>query len=320
MKLTKIIVVFFLFMSLILSSVQPALCWSNGGYSDNAAQPKYGTHDWIAQHALDWLPTEEKKYITDNLASYLYGTELPDNSQSVDGIGDTSKHHIYFNINGSVQDNAAAQRASDEYQKALNYLKNKDYPDAAKTAGIMTHYIADVAVFGHVMGSKTPWGTEVHHSDYETYVDDRTGNYDSSFNSYLHFDGALTTTSAFYAAKNIAYDTTFGGSGGLTCVWMDHNYNWNNTTFASRCGQSLNLAVNNVADVLYTMYQAAQTSPNPTSISSPTQPTQSPTIPEFPTLQILTVAMLTTMLLAIVYKKNSEKKVKQVGLQNCLIL
>jgi hypothetical protein len=113
------------FISVLLLSVKPALCWSNNGYSDNPAQPKYGTHDWIAQHALDYLPTQEKKFITDNLPAYLYGTELPDNNQATDGIGDTVKHHIYFYANGSLQDGAAAQRASEEYQKALTYLKKQ---------------------------------------------------------------------------------------------------------------------------------------------------------------------------------------------------
>ncbi|PIX32007.1 hypothetical protein COZ60_01450, partial [Candidatus Bathyarchaeota archaeon CG_4_8_14_3_um_filter_42_8] len=46
--------------------------WSNGGYSDDPSNPKYGTHDWIAQHALDWLPFEEKQFIFDNIANYLY--------------------------------------------------------------------------------------------------------------------------------------------------------------------------------------------------------------------------------------------------------
>jgi hypothetical protein len=296
-------------MSVLLLSVQPALCWSNGGYSDNPAQPKYGTHDWIAQHALDWLPNEEKQYITDNLATYLYGTELPDNSQAADGIVDTSKHHIYFYADGSLQDDAAAQRASEEYQKALNYLKNNDYSDAAKTVGTMSHYIADVAVFGHVMGSKTAWGTETHHDDYESHVDDNTEAYDSSFNSYLHFDGSLTTTSAYDAAKNVAYDTTFGGSSGLTCVWMDNNYNWNNPTFSGRCGQSLNLAVNAVADVLHTLYQQTASSPTPTQTNSPS-PTRwrSPTVPEFPAIQILTVTMVTVMVMTIVYRKSSPKR------------
>ncbi len=218
----------------MLLCVKPALAWSNGGYSTDPTQPKYSTHDWIAQHALDYLPTQEKRYITDNLQAYLYGTELPDNSQASDGIGDTGKHHIYFYANGSLQDGSDAQRASEEYQKALTYLKNKDYPSAAKEAGIMSHYIDDMAVFGHVMGAKTPWGTENHHSDYESYVDSKTSAYDSSFNSYLHFDGSLTSVSAYDAAKNIAYDTTFGGSKHLTCVWMDENYDWSNQTFSGR--------------------------------------------------------------------------------------
>lgn len=86
--------------------------WSNGGYSSNPAVPDYGTHDWIAQHALDWLPTQEKQYIVNNLAAYLYGTELPDNGGAPDGIGDTTKHHIYYDSAGTLTDDAAALRAS----------------------------------------------------------------------------------------------------------------------------------------------------------------------------------------------------------------
>ncbi len=183
---------------------------------------------------------------------------------------------------------------------ALNFLKNQDYADAAKAAGTMTHYIADVAVFGHVMGASTPWGSETHHSDYENYVNARTASYSGSFNTYLSYDGSLTSLSAYNAAVNIAYDATFGGSNHLTCVWMDDNYNWSNSTFSGRCGQSLNLAVNTIADVLHTLYQEATSSPTPT-----TSPSTTPTVPEFPTIQMLTVAMLTVLAAAIVYKKSA---------------
>jgi hypothetical protein len=132
--------------------------WSNGGYSSDPYNPDYGTHDWIAQHALDWLPSNERQYIIDNIALYLYGIEIPDNSQAIDGIGDTSKHHIYYDSNGLLVDNSAATKASTEYNNALSLLKSGDYAIAAKNAGIMTHYIADMAVFGHVMGSNTDWG------------------------------------------------------------------------------------------------------------------------------------------------------------------
>jgi hypothetical protein len=316
-------------MFVLLLSAKPALCWSNGGYSINPTQPKYGTHDWVAQHALDYLPTQEKQYITNNLATYLYGTELPDNSQVSDGISDNTKHHVYYSANGTLTDDASAQRAKIEYNLALNFLKTKDYVDAAKTAGTMTHYIADLAVFGHVMGAPTAWGSETHHSDYEDYVNTRTSAYSGSFNTYLSYDGSLSTITAYTAALNVAYDATFGGNNHLTCVWMDDNYNWNNPTFSGRCGQSLNLAVNTVADVLHTLYQEYSPTPTPTATSTPTptpSPTPShspsplptsnltvtrsptPTVSEFPTIQILTAGMFTVMALAIVYRKSAQKR------------
>jgi hypothetical protein len=274
--------------SLLLLFVQPAWGWSNNGYSDNPANPKYGTHDWIAQHALDYLPTQEKQYITDNLVAYLYGTELPDNSQAPDGIGDTAKHHVYYSATGALTDNASAQRASIEYNLALNFLKAQNYAEAAKTAGIMTHYIADLAVFGHVMGASTPWSSETHHSDYEDYVNTRTSSYSGSVNTFLSYDGALITLSAYNATVNVAYDTTFGGNNNLTCVWMDDNYNWTNPNFSGRCGQSLNLAVNIIADVLHTLYQESELNSTPTPTPSPTptptpSPTTTPTISPSPT-------------------------------------
>jgi hypothetical protein len=245
------VAVFLIFAA--LSHVGTAFGWSNGGYSTNPSNPDYGTHDWIAQHALDWLPEWEKQYILENLVAYLYGTELPDNSQAGDGIGDTWTHHIYYSSDGVMVDDSAAARAQTEYAKTLEFILSGDFVNASKNAGIMTHYIADMAVFGHVMGSGTDWGAEQHHSDYETYVTRRTSNYAAEFNSYLSFDGSLDMISAYDAAKNLAYDTTFDVNGSLTCVWMDANYNWNNPVFRDRCGKSLNLAVNYIADVLHTL-------------------------------------------------------------------
>ncbi len=163
----------------------------------------------------------------------------------------------------------------------------------------MTHYIADVAVFGHVMGSSTPWGNEKHHADYESYVEDRTTTYSSNFNSCLSFDGSLSITSAYDTAINLAYDTTFGGSNRLTCVWMDNNYNWNNPTFENRCGESLNLAVNSITDVLHTLYQQASNlsaslpSQTPsTSINSPHTVNPTATNQEYGTIIIILSALI----------------------------
>ena len=256
----KIILIAFVSALLLMLTVvcsSEVLAWSNGGYSDDPSNPDYGTHDWIAEHALDWLPEEEKRYIVDNLAAYLYGTELPDNGVAPDGIGDTKKHHIYYWFNGSLQDDASAVRASEEYNNTLNFLRLGDLAKASKTAGIMSHYIVDVAVFGHVMGAGTDWGGEEHHSAYETYVNRRTSSYDAEFNVYLSFDGKLDLVSAYDAAKELAFDTTFDVDGDLTCVWMDQNYNWSDPVFKNRCGESLNLAVNYLTDVLHTLYSEA---------------------------------------------------------------
>ena len=233
--------------------------WGNGGYSSDPNNPEYGTHDWIAQHALDWLPSQEKQYILDYLAAYLYGSELPDNSGS--GIGDVVNHHLYYWSNGSLQDDASAVRASEEYGEALGFLQSGDYANASETAGIMSHYIADVAVFGHVMGGETDWGSETHHSDYEDYVQLRTSTYTAEFNTYLSFDGNLRVISAYNATKELAYDTTFDTNGDLTCLWMDQNYDWNDPIFKNRAGESLNLAVNYLTDVLHTLYSEANAPP-----------------------------------------------------------
>ena len=254
--------IFFILLCLTMcstASVSHVAAWGNGGYSEYPppSTPKYGTHDWIAEHALDWLPQEEKQFITDHLLDYLYGTELPDRHKTQGGIGDPGEHIFYFDSSEAVTDDSAAVRASEVYLQALDFLKSEDLADGVKYAGVMSHYIADLAVFGHVMGKATEWGKELHHSDYEEEACERTSNYDSEFNSYLIFDGELTIISAYDAALKLAYDTTFDIDGDLTCVWMDQNYDWSNPAFKNRCGESLNLAVNIIADVLHTLWLEA---------------------------------------------------------------
>jgi hypothetical protein len=153
---------------------------------------------------------------------------------------------------GAVQDDVAAARARDEYSVALSYYRAGNQVEAAKHLGAVTHYVADMAVFGHVMGASTVWDAETHHSDYEDYVQTRTDSYTDDFNIYLVYDGSLSALSAYDAAVNLANDTTLDGGGQYTCVWMDTHYNWSDAAFKNRAGESLNLAVNVVANVLHT--------------------------------------------------------------------
>ncbi len=311
---------------LIVSGVNctRVFAWSNGGYSGDPANPGYGTHDWIAQHALDWLPAEEKQFLTDNLAWYLYGTELPDNRNTPDGVGDTTKHHIYFFANGSLQDDAAAVRAEAEFVSAQQFFHAGNLSAAAEHLGMVAHYLGDMSVFGHMMGASTAWGTEVHHSDYESYVLRRTESYVSELDSYLVYDGNLTLTTAYDGAVGLARDTTFDlRGGGLNCTWMDQHYNWSDATFRNRMGASLNLAVNAVADVIYTFYietaapsQTSTTTPTLTASSTPTpsasstpQPTPTSTtpVPEFPSTLTMTLIMMTISAGVLLYTKKKTK-------------
>ena len=238
----------------LLILTHPAWAWSNGGYSADANNPDYGTHDWIAERALEWIPANEKALILTYRASYLYGTELPDNNQAADGIGDTTLHHVYFFANGSVQDDSAARRARDMQDQAAAALLVQDYALTAKWTGAMTHYIADQAVFGHVMGSATEWGSEQHHSDYEDYVNTRTDT-PGEATIQVSFDGVLATTSAYDVALSLGRDTTFDLSGaGRTAVWMHQHYNWSDPTFLARAYESINLAVNYVAEAVHAVW------------------------------------------------------------------
>lgn len=274
--------------------------WSNGGYSSDPSNPDYGTHDWIAQHALDWLPQTEKQFILENLAAYLYGTELPDRPTSQGGFGDSFHHHVYYRSNGSLQDDASAVLAQTRYDAAVNFYKSGDLSNASKVLGAVTHYIADLAVFGHVMGSGTDWGAEddAIHSDYETQVNKGTNSFYDDFNVYLIYDESLATTSAYDAALALAYNTTFGDNGNFTCVWMNQNYNWTNPAFVNRCAESLNLAVNLIADVLHTFYMEA-------------------VIPEFPHATLLPFLMIIVIVIIYIRKLFLEATMqKRSGSQN----
>jgi hypothetical protein len=214
-------VILVLAIGLAFALVMPtARAWKNESYTTDINAPGFGTHDWIANKSLSLLPVNESQYIDDNLNYYYYGTELPDNPSPLfgDGYGDTTKHHVYYDAAGTSTDSSSADRAQAMYDLALAELKANNYQSASKYAGAMTHYIADVAVFGHVMSSTTPWGAETHHDDYEGYVQ----SHHSTFAGYISFDGALTQRTASNAALTLAHDTTFDDSGGgKTCVWMD---------------------------------------------------------------------------------------------------
>jgi hypothetical protein len=70
---------------------------------------------------------------------------------------------------------------------------------------------------------------------------------------------------------------------------MDTHYDWSNIQFSNRAGESLNLAVNAVADVLHTFYSTT-------------------VIPEFPSSLMLASFLLLVLSISLFLKKSLHKK------------
>lgn len=246
-----------------------AQAWSNGGYSADPLNPDYGTHDWIAEKAL-LIQTKDVSFLSTTYhAKYLLGTEAPDNSAY---IGDSTKHHVYYYSGGALQEGDAGTRAAQMYDLALSYLNVSDKQNAAYYIGAMSHYISDVAVFGHTMGAGTDWGAEVHHSDYEDYVNLMIVSLPSP--SGL----ALGDRYASNVALDLAKDTTFGKGAIKSNVWMDTNYNEANSVFKASAKASLNASIVAVAAAInHLMIAATPTTPPTTPPITPPDP-----LPEVP--------------------------------------
>lgn len=229
------------FLLMTILGLPLAGAWGNGGYSADPLNPDYGTHDWIAEMALSIQTADVTFLSTTYRIDYLLGTEAPDNSAY---IGDQFNHHVYYYASGSLQDDVGAVRARAMYNEALGYLRSGDHKSAAFSIGAMTAYIADLGVFGHTMGASTDWGAEVHHSDYEDWIETRIGGFDPPSGISLFSMDAYDVTLA------LAGWTTFGSGPIQSNAWMDANYDWANPTFKVSAFASLNASVQAVAAAL----------------------------------------------------------------------
>jgi hypothetical protein len=256
-------------VALFLTILSPCVdAWSNGGYSADPDNPDYGTHDWIADMALT-LQTRDVTFLSATYHSlFLLGTEAPDNPEY---IGDTMNHHVYFYASGQLQDDICAQRASQIYQTALDYLLVKDYRNAAYDIGVLTHYVADVGVFGHTMGAYTDWGAEVHHSDYENEIESMIDSLS------LPAGLILENSDAYEATLNLAEVVTFGSGTIRSNVWMDTNYDWSDPEFIASARESVFASVSAVAAVINHLLAESATSTPPTPPAPAAEPPSAPT-------------------------------------------
>jgi len=267
-------------VALWIAILPDAQAWSNGGYSSDPNNPDYGTHDWIADAALTIQIRDVTFLSTTYHAKFLLGTEAPDNPAY---IGDSTNHHVYYYSSGTLQDDKSAVRASQMYQVALGYLVSGDLENAAYYIGAMTHYIADLGVFGHTMGAYTDWGAEVHHSDYENVIESMIGSLSPSA-------GPLDDLNAYDAALGVAETITFGNGVIMSNIWMDSNYNWADSTFVTSAMASLYSSVAAVAAVInHLLIEAEQAA-----------------IPEFGS-QIVLLSVMVTMIAVVLGLRRSRR-------------
>jgi hypothetical protein len=241
-----------------------AQAWNNGQSgntkTDTAAEcgnPPYATHDWIADHALGLLPDDEKAWLLPHRALYLLGTEAPDNKSISTacetpnrGYDDRSKGHSIAWTAAATEmlNDRAAVRAQEEYSKAVVAFQQGQLGHAAFFLGAMAHYIGDVSQYGH------SWPNEVHHADYEVWAASRSDSFNEGvFESFIDGD-TLVRRTPFTAARRIS-QATFAGKGAiLPAPTMDRLFPSKPQSFMDSVGASLNLAVNELADVLHTFF------------------------------------------------------------------
>ncbi len=239
---------------------QPGAAWKNGSYAYNYSSysydKDYGTHDWVAEAALNALYAADSgnwSWLVDREEIFLVGTEAPDNSEvdmvldgvTVGGFGDTANHHIYFNEDGSIsnnQDDAAlhAKSMGDLADASLNEQKRNL---AAFYFGAMVHYITDMSVFCHVAENEVaPYDLnfDQNHTDYEVAVYAGTHTYTDPEKFFQIESVTIQSTAPYNAAVNLGWDTykDSADSGAYDAVYLYTNFfgSWV-STYAARSSE-----------------------------------------------------------------------------------
>ena len=151
-------------------------------------------------------------------------------------------------------------RAWEEYQKAVAAFQAGDARAAAYYLGAMAHYIGDVSQYGH----SVPWESGDLHSAYEDWAAGRTETFAAG-----HFEAAvaldnLVTRTPYTAVKRVSRATGKGQGTILSAREMeDLQDQRGDPQFLASVGASLNLGVNELADVLHTFYVNVVAEPDP---------------------------------------------------------
>jgi hypothetical protein len=203
------------------------------------------------------LPQAERDWLMPFKAVYLIGTEAPDFKHIPTacqtphpGYDDRSSGHSveWASDSSHMVNDRAAKRAQEEYNKAAIAFRQGNPRAAAFYLGAIAHYIGDVSQYAHSIPNET------HHSNYERFVATRTDSFNAgNFESYIALD-SLVRRSAYTAVKRISLVTARGKREILSAADMDSRWPTKGQAYLDSIGHSLNLGVNELADVLHTFF------------------------------------------------------------------
>ncbi len=258
-----------LFLIVLLTST--AAAWGNGYsvygsdiYADEFSKwervDMYGTHDYLAQRALDMLKQEapeEAAWILNS--TYFYGTELPDSDGHKESLNDRVGQVLGFDSDGRLTDSRLADLSVLHYDVMVSSIQKGAKGIASKWAGVAASYISDAWLFSRVI----PYSR--HGDGFERYVLRYTTaaypskTFDNLYGDYIEFDGKLEKIYVYDAVVRLGRDTYMGRHGDCSASWMEQNYDLDNMSEFTECaGKNFNNIVNAIVDVLHTAYYEAE--------------------------------------------------------------
>lgn len=213
--------------------------------SDWWAGEHYGTHDWVAQAALEavkanpaaglkWMKNDVSFWDKRRETIFLIGTEAPDanslqlrgtlNGDSVKGLHDVIYHHMYFHdtdtlpielrMKPRVYTFDISRKVIRATKMVKNFLREGRCDLAAFYLGTIAHYITDVANFLTVLQENVEVSTVITdekkllHGKFETHIEAAMRDHERR-KRYFDYDITFNVESRnpWECVKTVAFDT-----------------------------------------------------------------------------------------------------------------
>lgn len=254
---------------IVLSFVGSGYCWGNGYsiygdpiFADSVTGWKntnmYGTHDYLAQKALEMLAEaapEEAMWI--NQRYYFYGTELPDSLGMGESINDRAAQYLTFDGGGRLIDDSLAKQSMKRYDQLIAAIKRGDIGTASKFAGTLAAYVSNAGLFSRVVDTATNGKNFEDHILFLTDIKYPSPEFEEKYGD-LSFDGKLESISPYDATIRLGQRTYLGSNDPNCCaLCLEENYDLESQQFIDCARDNFENIVNAIVDVLHTAYVEA---------------------------------------------------------------